>query len=170
MEITGKKLAIGIAGIFVVGVAAGHWTVPLLVKETKTLTSTEKKIDEVKKDFNTNKDNHTKTVITETEFPGGKKQKVTEITQDQETHSTLVTDNKSKDSTASTEVDTKTVKKELGLNLSFMVGPDFSYGISSAFQHMCYGGQVNKEIVGPLTLGVWGTSCRQGGLELGLQF
>lgn len=170
MEVSGKKLAGGAAIILLVGVATGHYTVPLLEQTTKTQQLVEVKKDQVNTNTKNDKDSHTKTVITEVQFPDGKKEKKTEITQDVEKHNDSNTVTKSNDSTKLTEVDTKVVKRELGLNLSFMVGSDFSYGLAQAPIHMCYGGQINKEILGPITLGAWADSCRQGGLQVGLQF
>lgn len=105
-----------------------------------------------------NKDTHTQTKITETRSPDGTSTKTTVI-------DTQVTDkkdlNKQVNSSSQTE---STPQKTNTLNLSVMAGYD------AQRSQIVYGGSVTKELVGPITMGLFGLTNGVVGATIGLNF
>lgn len=173
MEITNKKLAAGVVTILLLGFATGRWTSPSSIKTDKeqlSIDTTTKKQDN-KTTTDTDRDKKLKTTITETTNPDGTKTKTTEITEDTSTKRITKVDDKQ--SQTDTKVDDKHESKEVeykkpDLAVRGMVGTDVS-SLSSGLRPI-FGGEVNKNIIGPVSGGVWGLSNRTCGVSVGLQF
>jgi len=128
--------------------AVGRYTVP-----TKTVVQT--KIVEVeKKDTKT----HDNIVVTETDKPDGTKVIVTKTVDDTDTTTNLNV----------SDITTKTVEKTTGrMNLSILGGAPLTF---SGPTSLVYGAHVSKDIIGPVSIGVWYLSSSTGGLSVGLTF
>jgi len=153
-----KKL-LGLAGLFVLGVAVGRYSLPAKVV-TKEVVKVE--IREVEKKV-TDKHTNTVTVVVETKKPDGtvviEKRIVDKSTI--ETKSDKNTDTKSESN--------KETTKEYAKNqysLRAMVGKD----LTNLTSPMVFGAAFDRKFLGPITLGVFGFSSGLGGVSVGLNF
>ena len=101
----------------------------------------------------------TKKTITETKKPDGTTVTVTQVDQ-------TIKDDKQDDRT--TQVQTKETTKAVRptLQLSILGGNDFSQG---PFKPV-YGAAISKEVLGPVTIGVFGLNNNTVGISLGVNF
>ena len=106
-----------------------------------------------------NKQTHTvTTTVTEKEPTGA-----TKITETQDTIvSDEIQDEKHDQETDKTVITQPQAKK---LNISALVSPGFESGI-----RMAYGASINKEVLGPITIGAFGLTNGVVGLSIGLDF
>lgn len=135
--------------------AAGRWSAPEKVKIVTQTVEVEKKTN----DKTVDKDQKV-TVIVNTK-PNGEKTETT------------ITENKTKDDVKTTDTHTTTksddkevTKSQSRLNLSVLGGVDArGPQVSPVF-----GGHVSKEVLGPVSVGLWGLSNGSAGVSLGLTF
>lgn len=155
-----KRLIGAVALLVIVAFAFGYWLAPEKVKiETKVVT-VEKKVIEYVKD----KTSHKKTVIVVTKKPDGTSTTTTTITDDTETKSgSTVTDNTNTSSDTTKEV----TKSSSRLTISALAGAPVSYTgpITPA-----YGIHVTKEVLGPISVGVFGFNTGLVGASVGVSF
>lgn len=136
-----------------VSFAVGRFLTPVkTVVETKIVevTKTDKKVD---------KETHTKTTIVETKHPDGTVTKTTTISKD--------TDLKKDTTTTSSESSdtTKTVQRDSGfLLVSALGGVNVTNGVPS------FGASINKNLLGPVSVGLWGLNNGIVGASVGLKF
>lgn len=135
-----------------VSFAAGRWSVSN--PDTKVTEVT--KVDE-KKELNT--DTHSKRMSVTVEEPSGKKTTTTVVDSDT---STKIKDDKKTNSQVSTEV---TQAKHKTLNISALAGYQLPGTLSPV-----YGVSINKEVLGPVTVGAYWINNGTIGLSLGLDF
>jgi len=137
------KTQIGIAAVLtVVAFAVGRYS----VTQTTTTKQAEVHVD-------LDKRTHTETVITKA--PDGT------TTEHTVTDTTL-----SKDTTKKVAEASKTeAKSGSKLNISLLVGQDFT-----TVKQPAYGISVSRELIGPVTLGLWGMNNGAVGLSLGVNF
>lgn len=128
--------------------ATGRFLTPV-----KTVINT---VEVEKKTEDSHKEKHKKTVIIER--PDGSKE--TTITDDVES------DKKSTDDKKSSS-DTEITKTSSRLNISALAGGQISF---SQPMPIALGASVTKDILGPISLGVWGLSNGVGGVSIGLTF
>jgi hypothetical protein len=144
-------------------VAGGRYLAPTKIKtEIKTVTVTKevesKKVDQ---DITT----HEKTTTTETDKPDGTKTIIT-VKEDVSNDKTN-TDDKKSDDTFTTVDKTKEVTKETSkLKLSALAGVNVT-NVSGGF---VYGGEVSKDILGPISIGIFGMSNGVAGCSIGISF
>lgn len=152
-------IAISIAAL-AISFATGRWLAPVkTVTITKVVTVESKKDDKT-----TNEEEHTKTTTTEKVNPDGSKTVTTVTTTDKGSKSV----DKSSDNTESNSESSKTVEKSKSRLLVLgMAGVPVQFGTQTK---LIYGGQVYKEILGPIGLGVWYLSNNTGGLSVGISF
>lgn len=144
--------------------AFGRYSAPEKVKiETKTVEVEKKTTDQTKK---VDRNKHLKTVTTTEERPDGTKVTTTTTTVDTDTKSntdTAINDDKTKNTETTKEV-TRGGNK---VTISALAGAKVSF---SEPLTPIYGGMVNKELLGPITIGAFGLSDGVGGIALGLTF
>lgn len=143
------KVVIGAVAL-VTAFALGRYSVPAVVtKTTENITSEDtKKVGE---------DKHIKTVTTIVELPSGEKRTET-VTTDESTINTVERNVKTESKTSeSTSVRSK-------YSVSALVGT------STSALSPVYGVHASKELIGPIQLGVWGTTDGKVGLSVGLSF
>jgi hypothetical protein len=153
---TKYKVLIAVVGL-AVSFAVGRYTTPVKVKtEIKTV-----EVDHKKEDLNINQDKHKETVVTETVKPDGTKEIITKTVEDtkREAEKTSETENQiNKDRT-------KEVTRSSGkITISVLGAGDIR---RSGFY---YGAHVSKEILGPISLGVFGLSSGVAGCSVGISF
>jgi hypothetical protein len=140
--------------------ATGRWLAPnKTVVVTKTVTVDTKK-DETKTDAKKN----TKTVKTETDKPDGTKVITTVTTTNSDTQSASNSTEKEK---VDAETSKTTSRSTSHLILSGMVGIPVSFGGAVT---PIYGGQIYKEVLGPVGIGAWYLSNNNAGMSVGLSF
>lgn len=147
--------------IFLVGLAIGRFSLPAKVI-TKTETKiVEKIVEATHKDIKTD----TVVVITETTDKEGVKTKKTVITDKTKTE----VDIDKKTNTNTTAKTEKIVQYDKNsLVISALVGTDtFSSGGSS---NPIFGGHVQKRLIGPIYMGIWGLSNKTFGASIALTF
>jgi len=149
------KLAIAITVVFG-AFAFGRYSAPITVKTVEV----EKK--ETKDNSKTDIEKKKKAVIVDVTLPDGTHKKTTTITEDdsnKKTDNTTVED----DTTKSKEV----VKEKSKLTIAALAGvkPSFSSPMTPI-----YGAQVSKEIIGPLSFGLFGLSNGVCGASVGISF
>lgn len=144
--------------------AFGRYSAPEKVKiETRTI-EVEKKTTDTNKTVDRNKRLKTVTVIEER--PDGTKVTTTTTTVDTDTKSN--TDTATKDDIAkNTETTKETTRGGNRVTISALAGAKVSF--SDPWTPV-YGGMVNKELLGPITIGAFGLSDGVGGVALGLTF
>jgi lipopolysaccharide export LptBFGC system permease protein LptF len=149
---TRTKIIISIV-VLIVTFAAGRWSASQVsIKTTQMVTQNDQKAEV--------KDTHTKTTITETKQPTGVDTTITVIDQ--------VQDDKTaeKDNSISNTQTTITPTSKSKLNISILGAEDFSKG----FTQPTYGLSVNKEVLGPVTVGAFGLMNGTVGISVGLDF
>lgn len=125
--------------------AFGRYTVkPTTVKDVETSTETKKE-----------KDTHKETTIVVVETPQGDKKTVTTVVED-----TTINTHQTKDSETH---EVSTPPKVNTLNISALAGLDMDY-------KPVYGISVTKNVLGPITVGVFGLTNRTIGVSAGLSF
>lgn len=139
--------------VLVITFATGRWSATQkTVTTTKTVAQTDVKAN--------TKDTHTKTTITETKQVNGASMRVTVIDQVSDDKSTENDDTVTSQKTVSVPV------SKSKLNISVLGAEDFSRG----FTQPTYGLSVNKEVLGPLTVGAFGLMNGTVGISVGLDF
>lgn len=122
------------------------------VKETETIkTNTEQQKD---------KDTHTKTVVNTVKKPNG------EVDTTQTTTTDIVSKTDTQQQSDMKLQETITPPKTNTLNISALIGNDFSKGLISP----TYGASVTKQMLGPITIGGFGFTNGLLGLSIGLNF
>lgn len=66
-----------------------------------------------------------------------------------------------------TNSDTVTLAKKQNLHVSALFGIDLDNGLG---RDIVYGAHISKDIIGPVSIGLWGMSNRSGGASLGISF
>lgn len=143
-----------------VAFASGRYLTPKRIEiQTKTVTIETKQDTKV-----TDDQKHIKTKKTETTKPDGTKTVVTVVTNDSDTKST----NRSVDNTKSDSESSKvTINYSSRLTLSAMAGIPLS---PSATGTPVFGGQLYKEVLGPIGIGAWYLSNNTTGMIVGVSF
>ena len=143
----------------------GRYSAPVKIKtEVKTVT-VEKVVYKTKTDTKNQK--HRKVIIVDNKKPTGEETKTTTITDD-DTLTRKTDKDVAKDDTKKADI-TKEVTKESGhVTISVLAGTNFT-GIPGS-GGILYGAQVQRNLIGPVIMGVWGISNGTGGASLGLQF
>lgn len=150
-----KAWLIAIVVALVAGLAIGRYSLPAkVVTEVKT-------VEAEKKSTQTDRDRKVETTITETKASDGTETKTTKIVDDSTTKRQTNTDTKT--DTASRQ---ETTSKGATLSLSALAGVNPFASIPT----MRYGGHISREVLGPVTIGVWGFSDATFGLSVGLNF
>lgn len=140
--------------VLVVAFAFGRYSVPeKIVTVTKTI-EVEKKVVDTEKDK--------KIVKVIIEHPDGTKETREEIVENEKTHSTEDSITKSKNTTEITKGGSK-------INVSILAGSNLS-SLNLNSIPITYGASVNKEILGPITVGIFGLSNGNLGISAGLNF
>lgn len=137
--------------IFVVGAAAGRYTLPAKVETkivTQTVTQTVTKADD-KTDVNDHKNEHKDETIEIK--PDGTK--VIHVVTDDKGVETTKTDDKT-DTT--TKTDTKTTSDKIVENskMDWILGFDVAKDVQNPLTGIYYGGSVDRRIIGPIYLGI----------------
>ena len=138
-----------IAGALLIGIlsfALGRYT------GRTTITTTDKKTDEVR-----NVDTHQNEIITEVKKPDGTVTTITTINTNIES-----TDKKDTDTMSKTVVKTASAKT----NISALIGTS----THDFFGPPSYGISVNREVIGPITVGAFGLMNGTFGLSVGITF
>lgn len=183
-----KWLVIGGIVLFVGGLAVGRFGTPAKV-ETKTVTQVVEKekivekivyVKDTSEQDKTNDNKKQQIHIIEKTLPDGTKTKETFILNedtkyvevDKSSHEDTTTDkvvDKEKDTKTTT--DTKTQTAVADWRISGMAGVNYgSVADMKLKDAMIYGGVVEKRILGPIYMGGFGTTSKEVGLTLGLQF
>lgn len=124
---------------------------------TPTKVQTVTKIQTVVKTI-TKHDVHTKTITVVTQKPDGTKIIQTTTSQDDDTTTGTATSVKN-DSSKLVENDGKDLT-----NISAMAGVDFRT------KNLIYGAQVSKQLLGPVSMGLWGMTDGVVGVSVGISF
>jgi len=148
---------IGVVAL-IVAFALGRYTLPAkVITEIKTV-EVEKKVNDTK----TDDQKHEKTVIVDVKAPDGTETKTTTITDDTDTK----TDSASSDNTNTTKTDSKEVVYNTSkLTIAALAGANIS-----SLSTPLYGGSVSKQILGPISVGVWGLNNGIVGASVGISF
>ncbi len=129
----------------------GRWSTPVRV-ETKTVT-----VEVKKKETDTDRDKNTHMTVVEVTKPDGTKEKTTTVDTSTKTDTKTVDDtNKSSDTEKVVTYNSPKVT---------ILG---TYGLPLGGGIPVYGGEINRQILGPITIGVTGNSSGVIGLALGL--
>lgn len=165
METKNEKFkAAGAIVLLVTVFAIGRWTAPEKIKiETKIVEVVKNK--EVSED-KTIKDKHKHTTIVVVKTPAGEEHTTTDITEDQTTNR-----DKKEKSTTDTTKNSDTIKTEekskSRLNIAVLAGTNITHASTTG---ILYGASVSRNIIGPITLGIWGLNDATGGVSIGLSF
>ncbi len=158
-----KYKAMGFVGVVLVSAAVGRYTAPEKVKiETKTVEV----IKEVKVTDETKTKNRDRitTGVTDTKPDGEKIETITVIEKDADSTKTDVTT--TRDDSKSTDQIKEVTKSTGRLNLSVLAGVN----VTNPGNGMLYGGNISRDILGPISLGAWGLTNGIGGVSVGITF
>ena len=156
---TKYKIMIG-AGVVLVSVAVGRFTAPV---KTKIEIKTVEVIKEVKVETKDTKKKDDKTYTkTETIKPDGTKTSVTTIV-DKDTTDTRIDTKTNATTTVSQDSTKETTSRGGRLNLSLLGGMT-----SITNSTPIWGAHVSKEVLGPMTLGIFGFTNGSGGVSIGI--
>lgn len=147
-----------LAILLMVSFASGRYLTPVkVVTEVKTV-----EVEKKKTDTNEQQNTHKETEVKEVVKPDGTKETTTKIVEDDsDKKSTSEKDMVSKETDKTKEV----TKSNNGLSLSALGGVSIS-GVPNTV----YGGIVQKPLLGPIGIGVWGLSNGTVGASIGLSF
>lgn len=162
MSLTTKQQAICALILVAVSFATGRWLAPQKLSvthaETKANTnSTDQKVDQ-------NTDTHKEVVVTETTKPDGTKQVVTDTINDVRVDKSTDTSKVNSVTTAKTDSFAET-KSKSRLNLGLLVGTQITKP-----DGLVYGGYVNRDMIGPIQMGLFGFTDGRAGVSIGLTF
>lgn len=147
--------------VLVVTFAFGRYTTPVKVVTKVETVEVEKKTSNTDTDSDAHK--HKETTTTKVTRPDGTTETTTksveDTTHDQKT-SQQVVDNTTVDKTSSKEV----IKDSGRLNLSILAGVKAGAWTDPPV----YGGSINKNLIGPITIGLWGLTNGTVGGSLGV--
>lgn len=153
-------VVVALAGSF----AAGRYLAPQKIKiETKTVEVIKTVIQKEKA---VQKDTHKETTITETTKPDGTKETKTVVVEDNKIKKDTTTV-KHEDTTTNTDTKKEIVKTTSRLNISALAGVPISLQGLGSFT---VGAHVSKDLIGPVSFGVWGLSSGTVGISAGLTF
>lgn len=140
-----KEWLTALGAMFAVGFCFGYYAMPQKTVIQRQIIEVEKKTQDVQKD----------TVRTETRKPDGTVEIRTERHVDQHTQT----------DTNKQETERQEIVKSSGvLSVSAMAGTTFS------LTPPVYGAMVSRNLIGPITVGLWGISNGTGGVAVGLNF
>lgn len=165
MTLTTKNKVIIVVVYSVALVGLGAYLVPTKIKTEIKTVEVEKKDDKtvVKKDTNT----HKKTVTVVTQKPDG--EKTTTITKTDDSTSTDDKHSIEQTSIDKTTDQTKEVTKTGGtLRLSLLGGAHIFGSSTSATNVLVYGASASKNLIGPMSCGLWGLSDGTVGASIGI--
>jgi hypothetical protein len=141
--------------------AFGRWSAPVkVVTEIKTV-----EVEKKTKDTKETEDQHkrTETTITVDHKPDGETHSVTTIVQTDDKQSG--TESKSTDDKSKTTDDKKEeTKSSSRLNLSLLGGIDLNTSKN------IIGGSISRDLIGPVSVGIWGMNNQTCGFSIGLTF
>lgn len=143
--------------------AAGYYFAPEKIKVETKLVEVVKKETVIEKEIEKNK--HTETTTVEITRPDGTKEKTT-TTKEDTTTGTTVTSNTNKSSTTTLDETRETSKNGRRYNLSLLAGADVTNDPLKA--PIIYGGHISTNLIGPISIGVWGLTNKTFGASLGL--
>jgi len=165
MEISLKNLAITVPVIILASFMVGRYTVP-----TKTITKTEiqvvtKTVEVDKTATQVDKD----VIVTETDKPDGTKVKETQYVDRVNTETTDIKNSQTKSDSKS---ETITTNEKYNWNVAALAGVNSEQSLFD--KQIGYGAIVQRRIIGPFYLGVWGegfgTPVKSGGISIGGSF
>jgi hypothetical protein len=159
--------------IILTAVAVGRFTVAEKIKIEKQIVTVETKTEDKKQDTKSelDREKHKKIVTTEITKPDGTKESTTTTTEDTSTKQDRESDTTTHDAEQLTQTvkETKTIERGQGrLSISALVGPSISF--SSGVGPLNYGAHIQRNLIGPITVGIWGISSGIGGASIGLTF
>ena len=160
---TTKSKIIGVVVYTLVCVAGGYYLAPVKVKtEVKTVEVEKKDTNTVQNEKKDSHKTYTKVVIVK---PDGTKQTTTTVTDDK--IATQKTDTTQTIDIAKSSDQTKEVTKSSSrLNLSALAGVN----VSNPANGLLYGVHVSKDILGPISIGLFGLSNGNMGCSVGITF
>lgn len=162
---TKHKIIISIVAI-VLAYAFGYYEAPYKIKTEIKTVEVEKKTDDDKIDDK--KNTHTVTTVIVDKKPDGEETTTTKTdevanddtkTDDKET----LTDNKTTDQTK------EVTKSGSTLNISAMAGVNLAGGVAPG-QQVMYGGQISRNLIGPVTIGAFYLTPGVVGGSIGISF
>lgn len=160
-----KSKAIIIVVACLVSFAVGRYTVPISVKEESKEVDINKQVEKKKEERDVHE--HRDVITKKVTRPDGTIEIEKRIVEDKNT-----TDKKSSSDTSLVESD-KESKKEVirggsKTNISVLFRSRDNVFKNHTFD--VYGASINRELLGPITIGVFGFSTGSGGLSLGVNF
>lgn len=159
-----KSKIIGSIVIIGAAFAFGRYSAPEKIKiETKTVEVEKKQTDE-HKDVAQKK--HLKTITVVKVLPDGTKESKTTVVEDDASR-TKDALSQTDDVSKSTDTVKEITKSSSRLTLSALAGAKISFTETPT---LVYGGAINRDLIGPINIGVFGLSNGIGGFSLGLTF
>lgn len=158
---TKTKIICAIIG-FVASFAFGRYLAPTKIKIEEHTVTVDKSKDSKSVDTDINK--HKETVVKEIVRPDGTKETTTTVTED------TVASRDSKEKSSSDKSTDKTTSKEITrstgrLNISALASVDTTQPSTPT-----YGVAVTRDVIGPISIGVFGFTNKTFGASLGLSF
>lgn len=153
-------------------VAVGRYLSPekVVIKKEVVREEVERKEEKTTKDTDIDRNRKIKKTVVETIKPDGTRTIKTRYTNDTETKKSVKEDKKTTDVSKKTETDKESKEVSNGgggkLNLSALA----AVNVTDVKSGLSYGLSVNKELLGPFTLGIFGLSSGTGGVSLGVNF
>lgn len=148
-----KTKAVLAAVALAVAFASGRYLTP-----TKVVTEI-KTVEVEKKTSESDKNKHKETTIIEVAKPDGTKETTTKTVEDTDSKKSTT------DETAKSSDQTKEVTREGSrLSISALAGTDVTNWAAGPI----YGAHVSKDLLGPISIGVWGLTNKTGGISIGL--
>lgn len=158
------KIGLGVLAL-AVSFAAGRYTVPTSVKNSSETSVVDNKKE--KKSENESSEKHTKTTIVDITNPDGSKtHTVTKTTdEDKNKKSTDV----SSDNSATTKKESSEVTRSGSrLTVSALAGTKLTFSAQNI--ELDYGAMVSRDLIGPISIGLFGFKSGIAGVSVGLSF
>lgn len=143
--------------------ALGRYTAPVKIQTETKIVEVEKKVQDVKQDVS--KDTHKKTTVVVERDPSGASKTTTTI--DEDTDYDKKTKSDTINNTSKLSDTKKIVEKEKGHTTIMALS---GININSSQKDLAYGLGVNRTILGPIAIGVFGMTNGIAGCSVGLEF
>lgn len=174
MQSNNKYVIAGVVLAIITAFAVGRWTAPsktTSLTQTNTQTDSKSKTDKDSK-TDTNRDKHIETTTTEVTHPDGTKETTTKTVQDTGTEkkTEVVTHNDQDNSTSKSTLIEKSVDgtQKGKLHVSLLGAMNIAHGLN--LDSPDYGAAVSKDVLGPVSVGLFGLKSGILGASVGLSF
>ncbi len=170
MEVN-KRFFVIMGALLLIAFAVGRWSAPESVKTVKEIATVDTKQKEETKNVSTDsqRDKTVERITTEVVRPDGTRETTTRVIEASTTTRKRDSSTDSREESSSTRVQKEseeTVARRSKLSIAVLLGSKIEFPPTT----LIGGGHIQTNLIGPITVGLWGLSSPAGGFSVGLMF